>query len=1004
VTEAPTPAEDDPRFAAALELWLESQDVERVRSTYPEVAEAVLELAGIRGRLDRLLTAAEPPSPASLRIPGYEVERLLGKGGQGAVFVGRQIAVGRRVAIKILWREGGVDPAARARFSREARAAGALRHPATVAIYDAGETDGMPWIVMEYVAGGTLAAAFAARREGTPTDLLPAGAAARAAALAPVFAAVADGLAAAHAAGVVHRDVKPSNLLVAPDGALKIADFGLATTSAGPGGVTLTGRPLGTLGYMAPEQARGDKAAVGPAADVYGLGVVLFEAAVLRPAFSGDSDVELLARIVGGSMNEARPSDGALPGPFLAILRRATETDPRLRYPTAAEFAADLRAFAAGLPVAAERARPGLRAWAQIRRRPGATAAAVFAAAAAIVFGVVEHDRREQATRLRETAATARGLERDRLWDSLRAGFLASLRAAPGARADLSALQRTAARIAAEFPGDRLLVARAAAMLSLAGDADGASRTFDVNESAPKTADALLVIATTIQTPERVATFVAAAEREGPFDAFQNFLAGRALAFAEPARAEAYLRAARTAPGGDPVYVVEIGRIMADLCFRRGDAAEADEWLTAAYRESRSPSLLAARLPLLAHLGRTEDVRRVYERLAAELPKVEDSDEWGRAVRAVVEFGDFQTAFALTGAEPRRADPVLWADLRLRTAGGALAAAPLVEEISRVLDAIPPDVRVLRVGMAMLTDLERMDLAERRFAQIVKLDPDSADTALDAAMWAALRGDEQTAWARLADMEKREPDAAERDVSRARVLTTLGDAIVRQDAARAARLFAEAATLLRTRLPKAPPKTNWGETLLSIEAIRLRDGAAAAVTAAAMMRTLASADGDVERILRTAAQSGAHEVALEAAVGALAVQPTSEPLLELRVRLLAELKRDDEAVAAAEEYRRLHPRSFAAGAVRAQVIYRTDDDPAAALAAYRELFAAPPPAAKFDHFARSLDDFLRLAEPRDAELLRARLVDFRAQFPTAAPNLVAAINARLAALAPGRDS
>jgi eukaryotic-like serine/threonine-protein kinase len=189
----------------------------------------------------------------------YELERELGRGGMAVVYAARDTEMGRRVALKVLATHLAGDEAFRTRFLREARIAGSLSHPNLVRVYDIAEHDGVPCLVMELLEGGTLAEGRLSTEEAMQ---------------------VADGLAYAHARGVVHRDLKPGNLLRTRDGVLKIADFGIAR-AAEETRVTQIGTVLGTLRYLAPEQAEGRD--VGPEADVYSLAVVLDELLAEKP-------------------------------------------------------------------------------------------------------------------------------------------------------------------------------------------------------------------------------------------------------------------------------------------------------------------------------------------------------------------------------------------------------------------------------------------------------------------------------------------------------------------------------------------------------------------------------------------------------------------------------------------------------------------------------------------------------------------------------------------------
>ena len=219
----------------------------------------------------------------------YELERELGRGGMAVVYAARDTEMGRRVALKMLAAHLAGDEAFRTRFLREARIAGSLSHPNLVRVYDIAELDGAPCIVMELLEGGTLEGGRLAVEEATQ---------------------VADGLAYAHSRGVVHRDLKPGNLLRTRDGVVKIADFGIAR-AAEETRVTQIGTVLGTLRYLAPEQAEGRD--VGAEADVYSLGIVLDELLTDKP--------RSLRR----------------------LLERCRARDPRRR-PTSAEVASALRA------------------------------------------------------------------------------------------------------------------------------------------------------------------------------------------------------------------------------------------------------------------------------------------------------------------------------------------------------------------------------------------------------------------------------------------------------------------------------------------------------------------------------------------------------------------------------------------------------------------------------------------------------------------------------------
>jgi eukaryotic-like serine/threonine-protein kinase len=233
-----------------------------------------------------------------------------------SVYLGRDGQLERRVAVKLLAASVGRDDELRRRFARESRLAARLSHPNVVAVFDAGEDAGRPYIVMEYVEGETLANVL--RRRGA----LPAEEAAE------IAGQVAAGLAHAHAQGLVHRDVKPQNLLVSGDGRVKIADFGVAR-SDDLSQLTQAGTVLGTAAYLSPEQAASSE--VGPAADVYSLGVVLYELLTGRTPYRFDSLADLAA-----------PRKPPPPPPALAdVVARCLAADPSER-PSAAEVEREL--------------------------------------------------------------------------------------------------------------------------------------------------------------------------------------------------------------------------------------------------------------------------------------------------------------------------------------------------------------------------------------------------------------------------------------------------------------------------------------------------------------------------------------------------------------------------------------------------------------------------------------------------------------------------------------
>ncbi len=262
----------------------------------------------------------------------YRLVELLGQGGMATIFRGHDAQLGRDVAVKLLRSEFGRDPDFLGRFREEARAAASLSHPNIVAVHDFGQDAFGPFIVMELVEGQDLASII--REHGA---LAPRQAA-------RVSAEVAKALHAAHVRGIVHRDVKPSNVLVGRDGRVKVADFGIARALA-ESQLTLPGTTMGSVHYFSPEQARGESATV--ASDVYALGIVLFEALTGQRPFSGDGAAAVaLARL---STPPPRPSAlrPSIPAALDGIALRAMALDPDQRFASAATMASALEDFLA---------------------------------------------------------------------------------------------------------------------------------------------------------------------------------------------------------------------------------------------------------------------------------------------------------------------------------------------------------------------------------------------------------------------------------------------------------------------------------------------------------------------------------------------------------------------------------------------------------------------------------------------------------------------------------
>jgi hypothetical protein len=331
-------------------------------------------------------------APTTPLVAGYRIEKLAARGGMGVVYRATQLSLGRPVALKVISPQFADDPHFRERFQRESRLAASVDHPNVIPVYEAGETDGCLFISMRWVEGTDLNSVI--KRSGGIDPQ-------RAAAIVAQLGAALD---AAHGCGLLHRDVKPANVLIAAGGHVYLTDFGLVKRMAGSAKLTRSGDLLGTVDYIAPEQIRG---AVDRRSDVYSLGCVLFHCLTGTVPFEADDDV---AKIYAHLNNPPpRPSDvvPGVPAGLDEVVRRAMAKDPDDRYQSAGELGAAAVA-AAGVgaedrPTVAS-GRPAPR-----RRRWMVAAAIVAAAGAAVVFVVsgLSDGRDERVTTPRPASAKA---------------------------------------------------------------------------------------------------------------------------------------------------------------------------------------------------------------------------------------------------------------------------------------------------------------------------------------------------------------------------------------------------------------------------------------------------------------------------------------------------------------------------------------------------------------------------------------------------------------------
>jgi WD40 repeat protein/tRNA A-37 threonylcarbamoyl transferase component Bud32 len=331
-------------------------------------------LAALRKPLTTAGRGAAPPPDEWPDLPGYEVLGPLGKGGMGVVYKARQARLNRLVALKRL-RSGGPRDLARARTEAEALAR--LQHPNIVQVFEVAEHRGSAYLVLEYAEGGPLGARLHTRPQ-PPGET------------AALLAALARAAHYAHQRGVVHRDLKPANVLLTADGTPKLTDFGIAKQLDGDSGETREGDVLGTPSYMAPEQAGGKAGEAGPAADVYSLGVILYEMLTGRVPLQGPTTLDTLVLVRTEEPVPPRRLQPGVPRDLETVCLKCLEKEPKRRYPSADELADDLERFLKHEPVRARPTPAWERAAKWARRRPVVAAlSAAVVLVAAVGFALV---------------------------------------------------------------------------------------------------------------------------------------------------------------------------------------------------------------------------------------------------------------------------------------------------------------------------------------------------------------------------------------------------------------------------------------------------------------------------------------------------------------------------------------------------------------------------------------------------------------------------------------
>jgi hypothetical protein len=386
--ENPTERED--RLDEAIAGYLEAVDAGRQPAAadwlarYPDLAPELTRFLGDQQQVHNLIGSLGTPPLDNTPVDGlrpstasgmlgvfgdYELQQEIARGGMGVVYRAYQVSLKRTVALKMILAGRLASAADVQRFQSEAEAAANLEHPGIVPIYEIGEQDGQHYFTMQFIEGGSLAQ-HAALFRGAPR------------AAARLLATVARAVHHAHLRGILHRDLKPGNILLDDQLQPHLTDFGLARRLHGGPGLTRTGIAVGTPGYMAPEQAYGPSGAITIAADICSLGAILYELLCGRPPYRADSPLATLRQMLEREPDRPRALDPHIDRDLETICLKCLDREPARRYASALELADDLERFLRNEPVRARRVSPVQRFWRWCRRRPltAALAAALLLA------------------------------------------------------------------------------------------------------------------------------------------------------------------------------------------------------------------------------------------------------------------------------------------------------------------------------------------------------------------------------------------------------------------------------------------------------------------------------------------------------------------------------------------------------------------------------------------------------------------------------------------------
>jgi serine/threonine protein kinase len=415
-------------------------DIDQYVERHPRIAERLRACLSGLAAADAAVRGLDQHLPSSVprQLGDFRVVVEIGRGGMGEVYRAEQVSLNRPVALKVLPRNWGWTPTSRKRFHREAQAAGKLHHTNIVAVYAEGEQDGLCYYAMELIDGPSLDQVVdelrvsAGQSGGKPHDdaatrdlavstprarggdpalhnnalktLLDSSGMSKSSrdrfeTVTRWISSVADALHYAHEQGVIHRDVKPSNLMLGQDTRIRLTDFGLAQLADQPG-MTMTGEMLGTPRYMSPEQVAAGRIKVDARTDVYSLGATLYELLTLQPPFPGTARDQIISQIISKDPNRPRRIDASIPADLETICLKAIEKDAGARYQTAGEFAADLRRYVDRYAISAKRTGPIGRLVKWAKRRPALAALSACLLLSAIGMGLLGWTARDQAQQM----------------------------------------------------------------------------------------------------------------------------------------------------------------------------------------------------------------------------------------------------------------------------------------------------------------------------------------------------------------------------------------------------------------------------------------------------------------------------------------------------------------------------------------------------------------------------------------------------------------------------